>query len=203
MNYGELKAEIAGYLHRTDLSSEIITFITKAEQRIGRDLRVVENRIQSTETPSSGEVTLPTRFAEMRRISSGSGATLRILTPVSAHAARDFGTSGEAEAYYISDQIYLLPAADTDIDIDYYEYPETLVGAADGATRPIMDRLESLYVDGSLAEAYYYLQDWEAYTLSSTRYWDAIQKANKAAAEAYTPRSTGAYNFSATAPRGL
>jgi len=203
MTYGELRTAIAGYLHRTDLAAEIITFVTRAEQRIGRDLRIVENRIQATITPSSGVAALPTRMAEIRRISTGSGATLRILKAVSAHAANDFGTSGNAIAYYLSDKIYLLPSADTDIDIDYYEYPEPLVGSADSATRPILTRYENLYIDGAVTEGHLFLQNYEAYTIHSGRYTASVHQANKAAAEANTPSTRSAYNFRAAAPRGI
>ena len=203
MNYGELKTAIAGYLHRSDLTSEIITFVTKAEQRIGRDVRIVENRIQSTDTPVSGVVTLPTRFVEMRRISTGSGSSLRILQAVGAHAGNDYGSSGSSLAYYISDAIYLLPAADTDVDIDYYEYPEPLAGDADSATRPILTRYEALYLDAAMAEASLWTQDYEAYQLWAGRYTAEVGQANKAAAEAYTPKSSTAYNYAGGQPRAV
>lgn len=202
MTYDELKAEIAGYLHRSDLTTEIPRFITKAEQRIGCDARLLENRVQATVTPSSGVAALPTRFAEMRRISTGSGASLVILEAVPARAGNNYGTSGKSVAYYLSEQIYLLPANDTDIDIDYYEYPEPLAGAAGSATRPIMSRYESLYVSAAMMEGLLFVQDFEAYGIWAQRYTAEVNQANKAAAEAYTPKTTTAYNFRAAAPRG-
>jgi len=203
MTYGELKAAIAGYLQRTDQTANIIGFITRAEQRIGRDARLLENRILETVTPSGGIAALPTRFAEMRRISTGSGSSLRILMAVGAAAANQFGSSGSALAYYLSGSIHVLPSSDTDIDIDYYEYPEPLAGAADSATRPIMDRFEALYIDAAMAEASLYLQDMEAYQVWAQRYTAEITQANKAASEAYTPRSTSAYNFYGGQPRSV
>ena len=202
MTYDELKAEIAGNLHRSDLTTEIPRFITKAEQRIGRDARLLENRVQNTVTPSSGVAALPTRFAEMRRISTGSGASLVILEAVPARAGNNYGTSGKSVAYYLSEQIYLLPANDTDIDIDYYEYPEPLAGAAGSATRPIMTRYESLYINAAMMEGSLFMQDFEAYGIWAQRYTAEVNQANKAAAEAYTPKTTTAYNFRAAAPRG-
>ena len=202
MTYDELKAEIAGYLHRSDLTTEILRFITKAEQRIGCDARLLENRVQATVTPSSGVAALPTRFAEMRRISTGSGASLVILEAVPARAGNNYGTSGKSVAYYLSEQIYLLPANDTDIDIDYYEYPEPLAGAAGSATRPIMSRYESLYVSAAMMEGLLFVQDFEAYGIWAQKYTAEVSQANKAAAEAYTPKTTTAYNFRAAAPRG-
>lgn len=36
MNYGELKAQVASYLHRTDLDAEIPDFIDRARERLNR-----------------------------------------------------------------------------------------------------------------------------------------------------------------------
>lgn len=195
MNYGELKAAIAGYLHRTDLTAEIIDFITRAEQRIGRDARLVENRVQDTVTPVSGVAALPTRFAQMRRVSTGSGDTLRILQSVTPYEADSFGVGGDSVVYYISDAVYLLPAADTDVDFDYWEYPEPLVGSLDTATRPILDRFESLYLNAALAEANLFIQDAEMYTIWATRYVSEVKQANKAANLSDRPRPTTNYRL--------
>jgi len=203
MTYLELRTALAGYLHRSDLASEIIEFITRAEQRIGRDVRILENRVQATVTPVSGVAAKPTRFAEMRRVSTGAAASMKILRPVSPSQARHFGTSGESLAFYISDSIYLLPAADTDIDIDYYEFPEPLVGAADGATRPILTRYENLYIDAAMAEASLFIQDYEAYQLWAQRYVAEVGQANQAANQAYTPVTSSGFNYAGGQPCGI
>jgi len=203
MTYIELRTAIEGYLHRADLATEIIEFITRAEQRIGRDVRILENRVQDTVTPVSGVAAFPTRFAEMRRVSTGSGASLIILRPVSPSQGRRFGTSGDAKAYYISDNIYLLPAADTDIDIDYYEFPEPLVGDVDGATRPLLTRYENLYIDAAMAEAHTFMQNWEAYQIWAQRYVAEVGQANQAAEQAYTPVAASAYDYGGGQPCGL
>jgi len=203
MDYDALQAAIAAYLHRTDLTAEIITFITRAEQRIGRDARLMENRVLDTVTPVSGIAALPTRFVEMRRISTGSGSSLRILKPVGAAAAGEFGTSGEALAYYLSGTIHLIPSSDTDIDIDYYEYPETLLGALGTATRPILDRYENLYLNASIAEAHLFLNDMPAFQTWAALYDAEVTQANSQAAAANTPRSTSGYNMYGGQPRSV
>lgn len=203
MTHLELKTAIAAYMHTAELTTEIPDFIEAAEQRIGRDVRIRENNLQATETPVSGEVTFPTRMAEIRRISTGAGASLRVLQPVPASAAWRYGSTGSSIAYSVSDKIYLYPSADTDVDIDYYEYPEPLVGAADGATRPILSRFEGLYTNGALAEASMYLRDYEAAAAFEERFYAEVSRANKAAAEVYTPASTSAYDYRATPPRAL
>jgi hypothetical protein len=204
VNYGELKAALAGYLHRSNLTSEIIEFITRAEQRIGRDVRILENRVQDTVTPVSGVAALPTRLAELRRISTGSGNSLRILQSISPNEADRFASlSGAAAVFYLSDSIYLLPAADTDIDIDYYEYPETLVGALDSATRPILDRYENLYINAAMAEASLFTQDREAFAMWGNLYDAEVKAANRAANLADRPRATTSFRLGGRAAQGL
>lgn len=202
MTYLELRTAIAAYLHRSDLASEIIEFITRAEQRIGRDARLMENRVQDTVTPVSGIAALPTRFAEVRRISTGSGDTLRILQEIDPNEADAFSISGDAAVFYISEAIHLLPPGDTDIDVDYWEYPEPLVGAADGATRPILSRFENLYIDAAMSEASMFTQDYEAHQLWAGRYVGEVRQANRAASRSSRPRPTTNYRLRGRLARG-
>lgn len=201
MNYGELKTAIADYLKRSDLTTEIPDFITRAEQRMGKMLRIVENRVTSTETPSSGEITLPTRFVEAIRLSTGSGASLVTLVPMVASFEPFLPISGKARYYYITDKIYLVPAGDADVDIHYYEYPEPMT--SDSHTRPILDRYEMIYIAGAMAQATQFTQDWEAHAVWDDLFQREVTSANTAAGQAYTPVSRSPYNYTGGSPRGV
>lgn len=63
-NYTELKASVASWLHRTDLTAQIVDFITLAESRINRKLNLLlqETEATLTATPSSRLIAVPTRF---------------------------------------------------------------------------------------------------------------------------------------------
>jgi hypothetical protein len=66
--YSDLKASIAGYLARSDLTSQIPDFITFAENRLRRELRI-RQMLKSVTTPTvSGDSTveLPADFLEIR-----------------------------------------------------------------------------------------------------------------------------------------
>ncbi len=69
-SYTNLKAEIADYLGRSDLTSKIPTFVTLAELRLSRDLRTRKMLASATATMTSGDgkVALPADFLEMRNI---------------------------------------------------------------------------------------------------------------------------------------
>ena len=68
MTYIELQTLVAQYMHRVDLTAEIPGFIELARTRINRDMRVRENIIQATETPTVNPRPLPADFLEMRDI---------------------------------------------------------------------------------------------------------------------------------------
>lgn len=71
MNYGELKARLANWLDREDLTAEIIEFIKLAEIDIYRDLRCRENEFTvtyDTNTAAGAHLLLPQNFKQVRRI---------------------------------------------------------------------------------------------------------------------------------------
>jgi hypothetical protein len=67
-NYTDLQASVAGYLGRSDLSSQIPDFIRFAEIRLARDLRTRSMLKSATAPTVSGDarVALPTDFLEIR-----------------------------------------------------------------------------------------------------------------------------------------
>ena len=68
-SYDNLKTNIASYLARTDLTEQIPMFISLAEKRLNRDLRLRQTLQQSTYTmPSGFTVPTPADFLEMQDI---------------------------------------------------------------------------------------------------------------------------------------
>jgi len=66
--YAELQTTIAGYLARSDLTTQIPDFIRLAEVRLRRDLRIRQMLSTTTLTCTSGTatVTIPTDFLEVK-----------------------------------------------------------------------------------------------------------------------------------------
>ena len=68
-SYDNLKTNIADYLARQDLADKIPMFISLAEKRLNRDLRLRQTLQQSTFSMSSGyEVPTPADFLELKDI---------------------------------------------------------------------------------------------------------------------------------------
>ena len=68
LNYSDLKTTVANYLGRSDLTAQIPTFITLAETRLSRQLRLRQMlKVVSTQTTGGdGTVGLPTDFLTVR-----------------------------------------------------------------------------------------------------------------------------------------
>ena len=66
-NYTELKAAIADYLNRSDLTSQIVDFITLAESDINNVSRLTEQETNATITMVAAQAynSLPTGFLEV------------------------------------------------------------------------------------------------------------------------------------------
>lgn len=66
--YSELQTTIANYLGRTDLTAQIVDFISLAENRMSRDLRTRDmlKYSEATMTPSGDRLSLPNDFLELR-----------------------------------------------------------------------------------------------------------------------------------------
>ena len=79
--YAELKTAVANWLDRSDLTDRVPEFITLAEARIGRKLRVrgVEERATTPLVGSQEYYALPSDFLEARNVQINSNP-VQVLT---------------------------------------------------------------------------------------------------------------------------
>ena len=82
-NYTDLRSSVANWLHRQDLTANIPDFITMAEIRLSRDLRISPLVATTTLAVSAAgsSVTLPTDFMEIVNLRVASGAELHYVPP--------------------------------------------------------------------------------------------------------------------------
>ena len=79
MNYTDLQAQIASYLHRGDLGSKIPTFIGLAEAFLFRELNVKELQTSTTLTTTGEYASLPADFGSLSKIEVTIGGTTYAL----------------------------------------------------------------------------------------------------------------------------
>lgn len=79
MNYTDLKAEVARYLHRTDLTSQIPTFIGMAEAALFRELNIRDLQTTATLTTAGEFAPLPVDFGTLVKLEGVVGGTTYAL----------------------------------------------------------------------------------------------------------------------------
>lgn len=153
MTYATLQTDIASYLHRTDLTSVIPTFIALAESNMFRELDIKDTEISVSGTTTSGYGALPIDFGSLSKVSVTYNGASRLLdyapqawTPTSADAypryyslendqIRIYGaTDGQAYSLYYIPVIPALSGTQTtnwllDNAYDLYLYSSCLEGA--------------------------------------------------------------------------
>jgi len=114
--YDDLKAEIAAWLRRLDLTAEIPSFIALAEAQMNRRLRVRPMTARLTQSWSDEYVDLPTDFLSERlvKLTSSAGTTvLRYLTAEEMDAKLRAPASGKPRFYALyGSELRLHPVPD-------------------------------------------------------------------------------------------
>ena len=152
MNYGDFKTLVAGYLHRSDLTSSIPGFIELGRIRATDRLRVVEMESKATVIVTSDEGPLDEDLVSIRSVVA-SGAELKQV-PVGQVTA----VEGDVYAVYGG---AIVAAGQSSVDVYGYFRPDTLLGTADATTRTLLSYYPSIWLQATLAEAYRYLNDTE------------------------------------------
>jgi hypothetical protein len=185
--YSELKASVADWLHRSDLTTPIADFITLAEKKINRTIRLRRMEIDNTLSLTSGTrtVALPSAFIEPIALSIViSGQQDDDITPyyklpqdlnINANtSARPvyWAVNGETlEFENPSDQTYSLSF-------------RMLTGwdIANTSTNWLLTNHPDIYLYGSLLQATPYIENDARVGLWQSLYTEALKEVNENAA---------------------
>jgi len=164
--YTALQASIASFLNREDLTAQIPDFITLAEAKFNRELRVNAMVAREVTTATSDYVELPGDWLQTISAVITSPANtysaLRYIAPEEYNSLRNDGLTGTSRMYTIvNNNMLLLPAPTTSVTIEiiYYKKIPALSGSV--ATNWLLDRSQDLYLYASLIQAEAYLQNDE------------------------------------------
>lgn len=173
MNYGTLKADVAAYLHRSDLTSKIPGFIEHARRRIGRELRGIANQAAGTVTSfSAGRSSLPVNLNALLAVWLDDRELLRVTMTQAVP-----GVDG---VYAVDGGDLIVPAAgaSTAVDISYWSIPAQLVNDTDVSEG--MDTEPDLWRFAAIREGAIYLHDWALADAMESAYQSALVPANRA-----------------------
>ena len=163
-SYANLKENIASYLARTDLTEQIPMFISLAEKRLNRDLRLRQTLQQSTYTMASGfKIPTPADFLEMKDLHLEANPVIPLtFQTVSQFYRRVGGTSGQGQPvnYTLVSNNFVLapqPTGATTANMTYYKIPAPMSDVI--PSNEYLEVCPDLLLYASLAESAPFLMD--------------------------------------------
>ncbi len=183
-NYTELKASIANFLARDDLTAQIPDFISLAEARMAREMQARSQEKRATATLTAGDafVSLPTDLRSIRLVKLNTNPTevLEYYTPTKVNEIYSSTGSGRPRGYtIIGGEIKFAPTPDSGYTAEIV-YSEGVPSLSDSnTTNTILTRHPDAYLYGALASASVYLMDDQKTTVYEqlfTRALDEIKR---------------------------
>lgn len=155
--YTDLKAAVADWLMRDDLTSRIPDFITLCESRNNLRLRTRDMHSSDTLSISGSTFTLPTDFIEVRKVVSNVDP-VSVLSPITDELSSSYSTSGYPYYYVISgSDLSVYPPNDADITLHYWAKIPALSDS--NADNWLLLKAPAVYLYGTLMESAPFLED--------------------------------------------
>jgi hypothetical protein len=152
--YAELQTAIGNYLHRSDLTAVIPDFVSLAEAKFKRTLRLRAMENIATGTISSS-VALPTGFIEMISITASRGSNTYPLTYIPPSQINSVASSANFYSI-VGDNIYFVPTGSGQTyTLTYYKSFDPLSSSVNW----LMTNAPDVYLYASLLEAAPYIKD--------------------------------------------
>lgn len=185
MNYTTLQADVAAYLHRTDLTSVIPSFIERARVRIGRDLKSVEQETTATISSfTAGVGALPADCMEVIRVTNGDS----LLRAVNMQEVAFFMGASDPVVYAVYGRNLLCPGASS-LSLTYLKIEAVL---SSGATEhPTMAAHPQVWTAASVMEGALYAHDTALYDYWAQAYRDEVFRVNAQARRLRTGPAPG------------
>lgn len=163
--YDELKAAVANWMDRSDLSSRIPTFISLAEARFKRKLRVREMETTTTVAMTAGQdyIALPTGYVELLHVYVDGDPKRPLETTTLAMMNSKWAGSQTAKprmAAVSGSNLYLAPTPDSayNAEVTYYKFDEL---SDTNTTNFLLTSHPDIYLRGAQAEAEFFLKNPE------------------------------------------
>jgi len=166
-NYNELQTFISDFLARDDLTTQIPTFISLAEQRMSRELQIalLERAARADVYAEQQFIVLPPDLRGIRDVakidSEGKRISLRYLTPAQLDTSKqDSGQPTDTVYYSITAndiELFAIPTAAFQLEIIYDEGVDQLSDSR--LTNTMLTRHGDAYLHGALKAAFDFLQD--------------------------------------------
>ena len=193
--FSGLKTTIADYLNRDDLTSAIPGFITLAEAKFNRKLRVRQMIKRATATLDTQYFAFPSDFLQAKefQLNTNPITYLQYVTQNQGDygSANNYVATGRPQFYtIIGTQIEVIPTPDTGYTGELTYYGKIPALSDSNTSNWLLVYAPDLYLYGALLEATPYLKDDERLAVWSTLYTNSlgdIEIADHRASVASTP----------------
>ena len=189
-NYTGLKASIADFLNRDDLTAVIPDFVALAEAQINRDIRhwKMEARSSGQQDPADEYMQIPADWVETIRLHlTGTGTSVVNLVSRDAMAdkrAAQENAAGTPRMYTHADgqfQLYPTPDATTNFELLYYQKIPSLITNTDNW---LLLEAPDVYLYGALLHSAPYLAEDARVAIWAQMYSAAVQRLNQVSEDA-------------------
>ena len=189
-NYTGLKASIADFLNRDDLTSVIPDFVALAEAQINRDVRHwrMEARTSGQQDPADEYMQIPADWVETIRLHlTGTGTSVVNLVSRDAMAdkrAAQENAAGTPRMYTHANgqfQLFPTPDATTNFELLYYQKIPSLITNTDNW---LLLEAPDVYLYGALLHSAPYLAEDARLAVWAQLYSAAIQRLNQTSEDA-------------------
>lgn len=162
--YTELKASVADWLNRTDLTAEIPDFISLAEAQMERTLRTRQMLTRTTLTVNSEFETTPADFLETRALkltSTNPDTPLTFMTmdSLDSEATKSTGSGRPKFFGVVGTEFRFVPTPDASYTAEIVYFANLNKLSSSVATNFLLTSSPDAYLYGSLLQAAPYLQD--------------------------------------------
>ena len=181
--YSDLQQAVADWLHRTDLSGVIPTFIAVAEENMSSDItsRSMDAKTTLTTVAGTATLSLPSDMVEMRRLQivGSYNTVLRYVSPDQIGADYDQNLQARpSEFTVIGGNLELAPIPDSAYSLELVYKQRVPALSNTNTTNWVLTGWPSIYLYGTLVQACSYVLDFERQAVAQKMYQEAVNNIN-------------------------
>tara|TARA_R100001440_G_scaffold10455_2_gene19048 strand:- start:2529 stop:3176 length:648 start_codon:yes stop_codon:yes gene_type:complete len=181
MTYSELKTAIANYLNRSDLTSDIDTFIDNVEAELNRRLRSKDMIKRATATADSQYLTVPSDWLEAINIEITSNNFCPLfqqsIESLDVYRKANNNSTGQPVYYaMVDDSIELAPTPDSSYTLQLTYYAKISALSDSNTSNFVSASHPDVYLYGALKHASIYLMEDERIPMFTQQFEKALEE---------------------------
>ena len=181
MTYAELKTAIANYLNRSDLTSDLDTFIDNVEAELNRRLRTKDMIKRATATADSQYLAVPTDWIEAINveITSNDFSPLFQQSIESLDVYRKSNNNSSGQPVYfamVDDSIELAPTPDGEYTLQLTYYAKISALSDTNTSNFVSVSHPDVYLYGALKHASIFLMEDERIPMFTQQFEKALEE---------------------------